>query len=293
MPQVDELRRARAFLLRAVEPPAPHTYRLVSEVGPVEAAHRLHNGVLAFDFEAERRPVTTWHQADDDLAVAAENGFRLVIPEDDEWPDAGTAGGVGPPLALWVRGDTPLHELAKRSVTIVGARASSAYGETVTGDLAYQLARDGIATWSGAAYGIDGAAHRGALAAEAPTVAVLACGLDIDYPSGHRQLLEDIAATGAVVSEYPFRLQPKRQRFVARNRILALFTRGVVVAEAGRRSGAKTVARFARQLGRPVCAIPGPVTSATSSGCHELIQQGAELVTNAADVQTVLTLGAR
>jgi DNA processing protein len=174
-----------------------------------------------------------------------------------------------------------------RSVALVGSRASTAYGEHVAGDLAHRLGERGWTVVSGGAYGIDAAAHRGALAAGAPTVAVLACGVDRVYPSGNGALLERIAQDGLVVSEWPPGAAPHRHRFLVRNRLIAALTRGTVVVEAAARSGARATARRASRLGRPVMAVPGPVTSAMSVGCHELVRDrelGAVLVTSAAHV---------
>jgi DNA processing protein len=137
---------------------------------------------------------------------------------------------------------------------------------------------------SGGAYGIDGAAHRATLAADGLTVAVLAGGIDVPYPAGHTALLRRIADDGLIVSEYPPGVRPARYRFLTRNRLVAALSGATVVVEAGLRSGAANTAAWARALGRPVCAVPGPVTSSASVGCHVLVRGGAELVTRAAEV---------
>ncbi|MGY6658974.1 DNA-processing protein DprA, partial [Amycolatopsis sp. TRM77291] len=143
----------------------------------------------------------------------------------------------------------------------------------------------GIPVFSGAAYGIDGAAHRGALSADGTTIAVLACGVDVVYPMAHETLLRSIAQTGAVVSEYPPGTRPARHRFLARNRILAALTTATVVVEAGRRSGAQNTAGTAGALGKVVMAMPGPVSSGVSAGCHALIREGeATLVTSVDEI---------
>jgi DNA processing protein len=192
-----------------------------------------------------------------------------------------------PPVALWVRGPVRLDELVDRSVAVVGSRASTAYGEHVAAELGYQLGERGWTVVSGGAFGIDAAAHRGALAAEAPTLAVLACGVDRPYPAAHGALFHRIAETGLVVSEWPPGCAPLRHRFLVRNRLIAALTRGTVVVEAAARSGAQATAQRARRLGREVLVVPGPVTSAMSVGCHELLRErevGATLVTSAAQV---------
>ena len=158
---------------------------------------------------------------------------------------------------------------------VVGSRASTAYGEHVASDLSEGLCRRGVAVVSGAAFGIDGAAHRAALAADGCTVAVLAGGLDVPYPAGHSSLMYRIRAAGLLVSEYPPGIRPARHRFLARNRLVAALSGATVVVEAGLRSGAANTAAWARALGRVVCAVPGPVTSSASAGCHALIRGGA------------------
>jgi DNA processing protein len=167
---------------------------------------------------------------------------------------------------------------------VVGARAATSYGAHVAGELGSGLADRGCAVVSGAAIGIDGAAHRGALGVDGPTVAVLACGVDRAYPASHQLLLERIAASGLVVSEYPPGGVPGRHRFLVRNRLIAGLAAGTVVVEAGLRSGAQRTASDALSLGRPVMAVPGPVTSAMSVGCHRLVRDGALLVTRSDEV---------
>ncbi|MGH3532699.1 MAG: DNA-processing protein DprA, partial [Mycobacterium sp.] len=160
----------------------------------------------------------------------------------------------------------------------------TSYGEQVTADLAAGLAERDVAVVSGAAYGIDGAAHRAALAADGVTVAVLAGGIDIPYPAGHSGLLHRIGGHGLLVTEYPPGIRPARHRFLTRNRLVAALAGAAVVVEAGLRSGAANTAAWARALGRVVGAVPGPVTSSASTGCHALLRAGAEVVTRAEDI---------
>jgi DNA processing protein len=167
---------------------------------------------------------------------------------------------------------------------VVGARACTSYGEHVAAELGAGLGERGWTVVSGAAFGIDVAAHRGALAGNGGTVAVLACGVDIVYPSAHGRLLRAVRAAGAVVSELPPGARPTKSRFLARNRLIAGLARGTVVVEAAMRSGARNTAGHADDLSRPVMAVPGPVTSPMSAGCHELMRLGASLVTDTADV---------
>ncbi|MFN2533936.1 MAG: DNA-processing protein DprA, partial [Pseudonocardiaceae bacterium] len=233
-------------------------------------------------------------RADADLSAITAVGGRLVVPEDSEWPagsyhcfDAPAAQADErwrAPVALWVRGRR-LDEISTRAVAVVGARAATGYGEHVAAEFGYGLAERGLAVVSGAGFGIDGAAHRGALAAEGLTVAVQACGLDQSYPAGHQGLLDRIATGGAVVSEYPPGIRPARHRFLVRNRLIAAFAAGTVVVEAGVRSGARRTATAAAALGRVVMVVPGPVTSALSVGCHLLIrEEHAVLVTRVEEV---------
>jgi DNA processing protein len=203
---------------------------------------------------------------------------------DPEWPD-GLDRLEHPPPCVFVRGDPDLAGLVERSVALVGSRAATEYGVRTAGDLADGVAQRGFTVTSGAAYGIDGAAHRAALAAEGPTVAVLACGADRFYPGPHRGLIDAVARTGAVVSESAPGTATYRWRFLARNRLIAALSRATVVVEAGVRSGSLSTAREAREVLLPVGAVPGPVSSATSAGCHMLVREyGAVLVTDAAEV---------
>ncbi|NBP85737.1 MAG: DNA-protecting protein DprA [Mycobacteriaceae bacterium] len=195
---------------------------------------------------------------------------------------------VGSFMALWVIGPLRLDEVCERAAAIVGTRACTAYGEHVAAELSTGLVEREVSVVSGGAYGIDGAAHRAALAADGATVAVLAGGLDVLYPAGHSALLHRISQTGLLVSEYPPGVRPARHRFLTRNRLVAALARATVVVEAGLRSGAASTAAWARGLGRVVCAVPGPVTSSSSTGCHILLREGAELVTCADEVREIV-----
>jgi DNA processing protein len=189
---------------------------------------------------------------------------------------------------LWAIGPLRLDGVAQRAAAIVGTRAATAYGEHVAGELSAGLAEQDVTMVSGGAYGIDGAAHRAALANDGMTMAVLAAGVDVLYPAGHSALLHRIARSGLLISEYPPGVRPARHRFLTRNRLVAALSGATVVVEAGVRSGAASTAAWARGLGRVVCAVPGPVTSAASIGCHALLRAGAELVTRADEVLEVM-----
>jgi DNA processing protein len=291
----DEVRSARAYLLKVAEPPAVALGPFVAEHGPVEAAKLVRAGTVpdaVLDETSARRHID---KPQEDFLAAKKAGARLVIPEDEDWPawpllplSNARARGLRwacPPLGLWVRGAGSLTELLERAVSVVGARSATGYGDHVAGELGYGLASRGMTVVSGAAYGIDGAAHRGALSAEGPTIAVLACGIDKSYPVAHTQLLGNIANRGLVITEYPPGTTPAKHRFLVRNRLIAALGTGTVVVEAGHRSGARNTAASAAALGRVLMAVPGPVTSAMSVGCHELIRDGlATVVCSAAEV---------
>ncbi|MCV7179092.1 DNA-processing protein DprA [Mycolicibacterium sphagni] len=295
MTDAAEVRKlAWAYLSRVAEPPCDEIADLVAEVGPVEASYRVAGGEVSpalAERTAARRSIDA---AEADLDLLVRRGGRLITPADDEWPTLAFAafGGTAardkpqgrPPLVLWAIGPARLNEVAERAAAIVGTRAASGYGEHVAADLAAGLAEREVAVVSGGAYGIDGAAHRAALAVEGPTVAVLAGGIDNLYPAGHSSLLHRISSSGLLLTEYPPGVRPARHRFLTRNRLVAALGKATVVVEAGVRSGAANTAAWARALGRVVCAVPGPVTSASSMGCHALLRNGAELVTRAEEV---------
>ena len=219
------------------------------------------------------------------LAAWQDSGLRLVCPGEPEWPSQLDDLGDTRPLLLWVRGSADLRYACLRSVAVVGARAATHYGLKVAVELGAALAERGTTVVSGGAFGIDASAHRGALAADGLTIAVLAGGISYGYPKAHTSLFSAITAQGAVVSECPPEQPPTRPGFLVRNRIIAALGRGTVVVEAALRSGALNTARHARELCRPVMAVPGPVTSEQSAGCHELIREyGAMCVTDARDV---------
>jgi len=224
-----------------------------------------------------------------ELAVLHSLGGRLVVPGDDEWPTALDDLAERAPAALWVRGAGRLDRLG-RSVAVVGMRASTGYGDHVAAQLAIDLAERGVVVVSGGAYGIDAAAHRGALSVGGPTCAVLAGGVDRLYPAGNTALLEAVMADGVVLAEPAPGSVPGRHRFLLRNRLIAALGQVCVVVEAAWRSGALNTARHAEQLLRPVGVVPGPVTSMASVGCHRLLRDtDAVCVTGAADVLELLS----
>jgi DNA processing protein len=221
----------------------------------------------------------------EDVIAFRRSGIRLICPGDPEWPEQLADLGDEQPYALWLRGTADLRFNCLRSVAVVGSRAATAYGSYVAAEFAASVAARGWAVVSGGAFGVDASAHRGALGADGVTVAVLACGVDVPYPVGHTELFEAVAAQGVIVSEWPPGRTVSRLRFLVRNRVIAALATGTLVVEAGERSGAINTARHARDLGRRLMAVPGPVTSDQSAGCHHIIRdwQGT-LVTTAAEV---------
>lgn len=225
----------------------------------------------------------------DDIDRAIAAGMRVVSPESPSWPRLAEDLGPHAPVLLWTRGDESL--LSAFSLAVVGARACTGYGAHLTAELTGEACATGVAIVSGAAYGIDAVAHRTALASESPTAAVLAGGADRPYPASHGLLLDRIAETGLVCSEMVPGAAPTRWRFLQRNRIIAALSRATLVTEAGARSGSINTAGHAAELGRALGAVPGPVTSAASAGCHRLIRDyDATLVTNGAELREFLGL---
>lgn len=228
------------------------------------------------------------------LDDAERRGIRVITPEDTEWPEPLNDLQEAAPHCLWLHGPGRLDELAAaRAAALVGSRASTPYGEDTAATLAAALAAQGGTVVSGGAYGIDAAAHRGALAADdGATIAILAGGLDKLYPRGNTHLLERIRQRHLIVSEAPPGTAPTRWRFLSRNRLIAGLSQAVIVVEASWRSGALSTARRADDLSRPVGAVPGPVTSAASAGCHRLIRErGAVLVTEPSELLDLLPGG--
>lgn len=219
------------------------------------------------------------------LKGAKRCGARMLLPGDPGWPRGFADLGDHAPLALWVRGSTTALDRPGGSIAVVGSRDATSYGEHVAMDLGAGLSDRGFTVVSGAAYGIDGMAHRASLASRGTTVAYLAGGVDRLYPAAHHDLLLRIAATGAVASELPCGSAPTKWRFLQRNRLIAAASDATVVVEAGRRSGSLNTAGHAAALGRPIGAVPGPVTSVSSEGCHRLLREyDAVCVTSTADV---------
>ena len=297
-PEADRL--ARVVLSRAAEPGDARVTAVVSELGPVPVLDRLRAEAEGGGVAADLADRLDRCDPARELDQAARTGLRFVVPGDPEWPRGledlahvdSLQGRGGVPVGLWVRGPwglAALDDALAGGVAVVGSRSATSYGTDVARELGAELAHRGHPVVSGAAFGIDGAAHRGALAAGRPTVAVLACGADRVYPQEHRALLGHVLATGAVVSETPPGGAPTRVRFLARNRLIAALTRATVVVEAALRSGALSTAGWAERLHRHVLGVPGPVTSAASQGVHQLLRRGsAVLATSGEEVRELL-----
>jgi len=279
----EEDRQARLELMSAIEGGSTFWSHEISVRGSIEVVQRLKSGdYLEHSPSATRRIQQSDGEALRELISNAK--ALVIIPGDSEWPTQ-LNDLDAPPIALCLRGVADLRSLALCSIAIVGARAASSYGVRLASEMALQLGERGWNVISGAAYGIDAAAHRGALLSGALTAAVLASGVDQPYPSGHDRLYETICANGVLVSEVLPGVAPTRGRFLVRNRVIAALTRGTLVVEAALRSGSLRTAADALTLNRSVMAMPGPVTSPTSAGCHRLIMEHkAELVTDLSDV---------
>jgi DNA processing protein len=278
---------ARAFWTYVCEPNDLVAGELITTLGPIEGIEVAMGTPDVTDSEdlailKERvKARANGNQFAQVLRASARFGVQLVTPDSAAWPTGMNDLGNAAPFALWVRGTAELLA-GSDQIAIVGARAATGYGEHVTMELAAGLSDRGRTIVSGAAYGIDGMAHRTTLASHGNTIAYLAGGVDRYYPSGHDALLTHIAEKGAVVSELPVGSPPTKWRFFSRNRLIAAATHATIVVEAGWRSGSLNTAGHAHFLGRAVGAVPGPVTSAASAGCHRLIRDyGATLVTNA------------
>jgi DNA processing protein len=304
-------RFARAAWTTIAEPGDRDAGMLMSAMGATTALERVIGGVEADELAEEvssrcGADIPTDHWTDAlkrwrprsasapallALRQAARFGMRMLVPGDPEWPRQLDDLETHAPFALWIRGKAERLASLEKSIALVGARAATGYGEHVTIEGASGLVDRGFAIVSGGAYGIDGAAHRAALASQGSTIAVLAGGLDRFYPSGHEQLIGRIVERGVVVAEVPPGTTPTKWRFLLRNRLIAALSGATVVVEAGWRSGSLNTASHAATLSRPVGAVPGPVTSAASAGCHRLLREFAATCVTTADEMAELIPG--
>ncbi len=265
--------RVRALLDHFGSPSAilsasPSDLKQVNGIGP-EVARNIANWEKQIDLAGE-------------LERIEKTGARVITRDDAEYP-SNLKQIYDPPLVLYARGT--LRTENALVVAIVGSRQTTLYGQETARKLAYQLARMGVTVISGGARGVDTAAHTGALQAKGHTVAVTGCGLDVIYPAENKKLFDQIAEKGgAMVTEFPFGVQPDRQHFPMRNRIVSGWSHGLVVVEAGLNSGALITANFAAEQGRIVFAVPGRIDSPPSKGCHKLIKEGAKLTEDVEDI---------
>lgn len=315
--QLEELRLARASLLRAIEPQDQLASLLVSSMGAVALAdlikqegeptdqqlaglreliyQQLGQEASAFEKILPQR-LSLWRRrvrllsSEQEAQMARSCSAWLAIPEDPDWPPALEDLGDMAPLGLWGRGQRQLLRILAQQPgpALVGSRDISPYGSSATAHLASDLALKGFTIISGGAFGVDACAHRSALAqgrGALPTLALMAGGLDRLYPRGNEQLLQDIIDRGLVLSERPLGQRPTRYGFLQRNRIIAALASCLIVVEARWRSGALNTAHHALEMGRPVYAVPGPIFAPTSEGCHRLIREGlASLITDASQL---------
>lgn len=276
-------RDARLYLARVAEHPSPRIRDYAAEYGVIRAACDLQTGTAPADVQREARHPEV--SIDNDIR-RVELGRPLLVPDRPDWPGF-TLSALAPadrPFAFWVRGSASLAELLAYAGTITGARAASSYGTTVAAEFAHTIAAQGVTVVNGGGYGIDEAALRATVAARGRAVVILPCGVDQPYPSSNAHLFDAVVDNGGLlVSEYAPGTGPTRHRHVARARLLAALSAATVIVEAGRRSHAHAVATAARTYGRPVWGVPGPISSATSAGVHDLIHTGTARLTTTPD----------
>lgn len=277
----------RLALFAHIEPATPFWAREIMERGVEEVFDRLINS--RYDTVKYAHLATKVREFDSAVALdlITQSASIFLTPEDAHWPKR-VNELTAPPLALIVKGDITI--LNNPSLAIVGTRNPTPYGVRIAGDFAAGFVDREWDIISGGAYGIDTAAHRGALVAEGRTIAVIASGTDVQYPAGNARLFEEICENGAIVSEVMPGVVAMPHRFLTRNRLIAALSLSTLVVEAAFRSGSLRTARDAAELMRPVMAIPGPINSPSSEGCHRLIgERAAELVTSVADAMELIS----
>ena len=272
---------ARACLLSVIE--GGHTFWCaeISTHGALAVYNKLLNG--GYDPIKYEKLITNLRETNGDkiLTEIDKHYARLITPDDEDWPEQ-LNDLAAPPIGLILKGN--INALHQPSLAIVGTRNPTSYGARIAGEFAAGFADREWAIVSGGAYGIDSYAHKGALIAEGVTVAVVASGIDINYPAGNTRLFAEICESGAMVTEFMPGHRALPNRFLTRNRLIAALSKATLVVEAAFRSGSLRTARDAAEIFRPVMAIPGAITSPTSEGCHRLIgERAAEIVTSVAD----------
>ena len=273
--------QARAILFSAIEGGHPFWAQEIFSQGALKTIERLQAGSYDGIKFATLIAAINATKADQVFEAVEAAGAQLLMPQDPMWPLL-VEDLVAPPIALIAKGN--LEALSMQSLAIVGTRNPTNYGARIAGDFAAGFVDREWGIVSGGAYGIDSYAHRGALIAEGVTVAVIASGIDINYPAGNSRLFAEICESGAIVTEVMPGHPALPARFLTRNRLIAALSQATLVVEAAFRSGSLRTARDAAELLRPVMAIPGAINSPTSEGCHRLIgERAAELVTSVAD----------
>ena len=283
----DDVKIQRLALFNAIEAGNTYWARQVNEFGIAMVYEHLALGVYdATKYGAITQAISAFN-ADESLAAIAQSGGVFITPEDLSWPTRVNQLAI-PPLGLIVKGDISI--LNNPSLAIVGTRNPTPYGVRLAGDFAAGFVDREWDIISGGAYGIDTAAHRGALVAEGRTIAVIASGIDVQYPAGNARLFDEICENGAIISEVMPGVTAMPHRFLIHNRLIAALSLSTLVVEAAFRSGSLRTARDAAELMRPVMAIPGPISSPSSEGCHRLIgERAAELVTSVADAMELIS----
>jgi len=277
----------RLALFAHIEPGTSFWGREISERGAAATYDRLLGGGYDGVKFAQLIEKVISFEAGQGLASIESAGATLLTPSHPDWPQSVDDLEV-PPIALIVKGDTSI--LSHRALAIVGTRNPTPYGVRIAGDFAAGFVDRDWQIISGGAYGVDTAAHRGALVAEGRTIAVIASGVDIQYPAGNSRLFAEICESGAIVSEVMPGVIAMPHRFLTRNRLIAALSVSTLVVEAAFRSGSLRTARDAAELMKPVMAIPGPINSPSSEGCHRLIgERAAELVTSVADAVELIS----
>lgn len=259
-----------AYVLLAIfsEPADERVGQVVAEFGPVEALAKFKTGAGGNSLAKKLNSANYISELKAVDKFLADTDVSLLTPQDFLWPTKLNDLDFARPHCLWLKGDLQTLVSTSDSVAVVGARAATTYGERIAAEIGSTLGEWSVTSISGAAFGIDAAVHRGTISAGGQTIAVLACGVDIYYPTAHRALIDRICQSGIVISESPPGSPPYKQRFLTRNRIIAALSKDVVVVEAALRSGSLSTANWANVIGRKVWGVPGPITSATSAGVH-------------------------
>jgi DNA protecting protein DprA len=272
---------ARAILFSLIEGGQAFWSSEISTKGALAVYEKLLRG--GYDSVKYEKLISSLRSISSDqvLSEIDKHQARLITPIDQDWP-VQVNDLAAPPIGLIIKGN--ISALHQRSLAIVGTRNPTSYGARIAGDFAAGFADREWAIVSGGAYGIDSYAHKGALIAEGVTVAVIASGIDINYPAGNTRLFAEICESGVMVTESMPGQRALPHRFLTRNRLIAAISKATLVVEAAFRSGSLRTARDAAEMFRPVMAIPGPINSPTSEGCHRLIgERAAEIVTSVAD----------